>query len=298
MKPGWPDLFDFERPETSGERLFFRLFELFVVSSLLWHAWEWATFLSSLEAPLQPTGLGLYVDLSWMTAAGRWLVVVLGGLFALGLGRRWRPAYLMALLLLHLLYAARFSLGKTPHGTHLLGLMLLSFGISALLFRDAYAYRRAALGFAYFFIGLSYTLAGISKLVATGPAWVNGLHLQLWTYEKMVDSLALTGSLSINFLQHWVLMQPAWATLLLGGALATELCAIALWWRAFRRPVLFALFVLHAGIYAVLQISFHFAAAVLLLLALPLDKWLDRLLAWQALKKLLRSFYQRCHKPI
>ncbi len=273
------DLFDLESPETPGEVLFFRIFELFILGSLLWQAWQWASFLSNFEAPLPPTGLGLYADLSWLASTGRWSVALLAVLFVLGIVRRWRPAYLIALVLLHLLYAARFSLGKTPHDTHLLGLTLLGFAVSALIFRDAYAYRRAALGFTYFFVGLSYTLAGISKLVATGPAWMNGLHLKLWIYEKMTEHLALNGTWSTNMLQQGLLEHPAWATWLLGGTLLTELCAFVLWRRPFRRPLLIALVAMHVGIYAVLQISFHFAAAELLLLVLPLDLWLNRLLS-------------------
>jgi len=77
-----------------------------------------------------------------------------------------------------------------------------------------------------------------------------------------------------------VLLRPA-VLVLLAGALLLELLAFTVWWRPFRLPVLLALVGMHAGIYAAMQISFHFAAIELLLLALPWSRWLDRLLQVQ-----------------
>ncbi|SHK30125.1 hypothetical protein [Rhodothermus profundi] len=274
------DLFDFERPETAGERLFFALFEGFVVFTLSGHAWSWALYLGRLETPLYPTGLAHYLDVSWFMqpSVALGLAATVTVLLLLGLTHRWRLAYLLALVGLHLLYVSRFSLGKTPHGTHLLGLTLLSLALGALLFRSASYRRRAALGFTYFFVGLSYTLAGLSKLVATGPGWVDGSHLTLWILEKGVDLTARTGAWEPSFLQQLLLAHPSLSTLLLTSALLLELLAFTVWWRPFRFPVLLALVGMHAGIYATLTISFHFAAAELLLLALPWSRWLDRLL--------------------
>ncbi|BBM74060.1 hypothetical protein [Rhodothermus marinus] len=283
MRSPLRDLFDFERPETLGERLFFWLFELFVVLALSGHAWNWAVYLGRLEAPLYPTGLARYLDVSLLMAPGVALAVaaVVTVLLLLGLTHRWPLAYLLALLGLHLLYVSRFSLGKTPHGVHLLGLTLLSLALGSLLFRTPLHRRRAAMGFTFFFVGLSYTLAALSKLVATGPGWADGMHLTLWILEKGTDMMARTGAWTPNPVQQLLLAHPELSTVLLAGALLLELLAFTVWWRPFRLPVLLALVGMHAGIYAAMQISFHFAAIELLLLALPWSRWLDRLLQVQ-----------------
>ncbi len=280
MRSLFRDLFDFERPDTPGERLFFWLFELFVVLTLSWHAWKWAVYLGRITAPLYPSGLARYLDVSLLMhpPAALGLAAVVTLLLFLGLIHRWPPAYLLALLGLHLLYVSRFSLGKTPHGTHLLGLTLLSLALGLLLFQTPLYRRRTALGFTYFFVGLSYTLAALSKLVATGPGWANGTHLSLWMLEKGVDVTARAGIWEPTFVQQLLLTHPTLSTALLTGALLLELLAFTVWWRPFRRPVLLGLICMHIGIYVTLQISFHFAVLELLLLALPWSQWFDVLL--------------------
>lgn len=280
MRSPLRDLFDFESPETPGERLFFWLFELFVGIMLSWHAWSWALYLGRIEAISHPTGLAYYLDLSFLLhpAIALGLAAAVTLLLLIGLGHRWPFGYLLALLGLHLLYVSRFSLGKTPHGTHLLGLTLLSLALSALLFRTPFYYHRAALGFTYFFVGLSYTLAALSKLVATGPAWVDGTHLTLWILEKGIDVTARTGVWEPGALQQWLLAHPSLSTYLLAGALLFELLAFMVWWRPFHLPILLGLIGMHIGIYAAMHIAFYVAVLELLLLALPWSRWFDRLL--------------------
>ncbi len=283
MRSPLRDLFDFERPETPGERVFCWLFELFVVLALSGHAWSWAVYLGRMEAPLYPTGLARYLDVSLLMEPGVALGVaaVITVLLLLGLTHRWPPAYLLALLGLHLLYVSRFSLGKTPHGTHLLGLTLLSLALGSLLFRTPLHRRRAAMGFTFFFVGLSYTLAALIKLVATGPGWADGIHLVLWILEKGTDVTARAGIWEPRPVQQLLLAHPTLGTRLLTGSLLLELLAFTVWWQPFRLPILLALVGMHVGIYAVMQISFHFVAIELLLLALPWSSWLNRLLQVQ-----------------
>lgn len=280
MRSPLRDLFDFESPETPGERLFFWLFELFVGIMLSWHAWSWALYLGRIEAISHPTGLAYYLDLSFLLhpAIALGLAAAVTLLLLIGLGHHWPFGYLLALLGLHLLYVSRFSLGKTPHRTHLLGLTLLSLALSALLFRTPFYYHRAALGFTYFFVGLSYTLAALSKLVATGPAWVDGTHLTLWILEKGIDVTARTGVWEPGALQQWLLAHPSLSTYLLAGALLFELLAFMVWWRPFRLPILLGLIGMHIGIYVAMHIAFYVAVLELLLLALPWSRWFDRLL--------------------
>ncbi len=297
MRSPLRDLFDFERPDTPGERLFFWLFELFVVLTLSWHAWKWAVYLGRIAAPVYPSGLARYLDVSLLmhppVALGLAAVVTL--LLFLGITRRWPPAYLLALLGLHLLYVSRFSLGKTPHGTHLLGLTLLSLALGALLFQKPFYRRRTALGFTYFFVGLSYTLAALSKLVATGPGWANGTHLSLWMLEKGVDVTARAGIWEPTFVQQLLLTHPTLSTVLLTGALLLELLAFMVWWQPFRRPVLLGLICMHIGIYVTMQISFHFAVLELLLLALPWSQWFDVLLKKTSQLKVFRPLVRLAH---
>ena len=275
-------LFDFDAPETNGERLFFKLFELMVLGLVIWTAWTWGYYILKIGDVVLPLGLSIYVDLSFMTQYNLSLINagLITVLLAIGFFRAWRPAYLMAFLLLHVQYAARYVLGEIPHSTNMLGMMLLGLGLAAMIFREARLMRRFSLGFAYFFLGLGYTLAAFSKLIGTGPHWIDGRHMWLWLGEKGIDTLSKSGTLSHNFLQTSALDSQTLATLMLGVSLLTELCAFLMWWKPFRYPVVLAVLGLHLGIYFMLDIIFLPSMYQLVFLGLPwavlLNQWLTK----------------------
>ncbi|MEX0821034.1 MAG: hypothetical protein WD021_02720 [Rhodothermales bacterium] len=277
------NLFDYERKPSAGEAIFFKIFELFVALASVKLAWEWGLYTLRISDVVLPLGMARYVDVSFMfdgrlplANAGAITVLVVIGFF-----RLWRGAYLGAFLLLHLQYAARFSLGEIPHSSNMLGMTLLGLAIALLVFRDGLHRRRFTLGFTYFFVGLGYTLAGISKLIGTGLNWSDGRHLWLWVYEKSVDNLAKTGTYDLNVLQELVLSGQGTATAFLTVGLLTELFAFLAWWKRTRTPALLAVIALHIGIYLVMNIFFTLAVYELVLLALPWAAWLDALTARQ-----------------
>lgn len=274
------NLFGYDRPETQGEVLFFRGFELFIVSILALEAWNWGRYARTLTALPVPHGLAAYIDLSLLLQHNLPLVTaaLLTVLLLLGYLRKGRWAYAVALLLLHMQFTLRFSLGKVEHGTNLLAMTLLGLSLAMLLFPDALHRRRFTLGFTYFFTGLGYFAAGLTKLIGTGPLWSRGTHLWLWMHEKGIDGLANTGVSQLNGLQGFILSHPHLATLLLTLGLLVELAAVLAWWRRFRLPVLLALVGMHLGAYVTLDILFKWSIAELLLLALPWAAWLNRLL--------------------
>ena len=274
----WRNLFDFEREETRGEILFFRIFEAFVALGTLYLAWTWGLYILRISDVVLPLGIAQYIDVSFFF--GNVLPLVNAGLvtalIAAAFLRVSRWAYLGAFLLLHLQYAARYSLGEIPHSANMLGMTLLVLAVAMLVFRDARYQRRLTLGLTYFFVGLGYTLAGFSKLVGTGITWADGRHLWMWIYEKSIDLQAKTGVLDLNILQELALSHVSVATLFLAFGMLTELGAFLMWWRRFRFPVIVAVLGLHIGIFLVMNIMFYLSVFELLLLGPPWALWIDR----------------------
>ena len=159
--------------------------------------------------------------------------------------------------------------------------------LAALFFRRPVQVRRFTLGFTYFFAGLGYTLAGISKLVGTGVSWADGRHLWMWIYEKGVDALSKTGVADFNLLQELALADHTVATAFLAFGMLTELGAWLMWWRRFRTPVILAVLGLHLGIFWVMNIMFYLAFYELVLLGLPWAAWIDRARAVPAAGRVL-----------
>ena len=271
------NLFEFEKEQTSGEVIFFKLFELFVAFGTLKLVWQWAFYTLRISDVVLPLGIARYVDVGFMFEGPLPLInaAVVTALVAAGFFRLFRSAYLIGFLLLHLQYAARYSLGEIPHSSNMLGMTLLGLALAMLVFRDDRHQRRFTLGFAYFFIGLGYSLAGFSKLIGTGWNWADGRHLWMWVYEKGIDSMAKTGALEFNALQELILSSHLVATFFLAFGLLTEFFAFLLWWKKFRLPVMLGILALHIGIYIVMNIFFTLAVYELVLLALPFPAWLD-----------------------
>lgn len=278
------NLFDYERPETPGEVVFFKLFELFVIVFIVEQVWSWGLYARHLDMLAAPHGLGAYLDVSWLLQHELVLVnaAIITVLVGVGFLRGTRYAYLAAFLLMHLQYVARFSLGKIEHGANMLGMTLLGLSLAMLLFDAPLVRRRFTLGFTYFFIGLGYALAACSKLIGTGLHWPAGQHLWLWMYEKGIDGFAQTGALAFNSMQELVLSAPWLATLGLTLGLLLEAAAVLIWWRRFRMPIMLALIGMHVGIYLIMGIQFRLSIIELTLLALPWAAWFDWLLASDA----------------
>ncbi|MFO8099809.1 MAG: hypothetical protein R6T83_09355 [Salinibacter sp.] len=264
-------LFGFQVTETKGERLFFYAFELFVAACTLKYAWTWAAHLQQLGDVVLPLGLANYVDVSvlFQSWVAYGVAALLTGTVALGALRWWRYGYLAALLLLHLLFAARYSQGEIPHSSNVLGMTLLGLSLAVPAFDTEKLRRRFAIGFAYFSVGIGYTSAAVCKLVASGPQWVDGRHLQLWIHEKSIDVFAASGTFDFTLLQSLALDHYWIATLFLVIGLVSESLAISMCWPRFRVPAVLAVLGLHAGIYLTMRIIFAITTLELILLALP-----------------------------
>ena len=273
------NLFDFEKPQTSGELIFFKAFELFVLWATIDLAWSWGAYILRISDIVLPLGIARYVDVSFMFEHDLSIInaVLITGLMVAGFFRLTKYAYMSAFLLLHLQYSARYSLGEIPHSSNMLGMTLLGLSLAMLVFSDDLHRRRFTLGFTYFFVGLGYTLSAFCKLIGTGITWPDGRHLWMWINEKSIDAFAKTGFLEFNFLQELALSAYPIATLFLTFGLLTELFAFLSWWKKFRMPVYLAVIGLHLGIFIVMNIFFRLSTYELVLLAFPWAAWLDRL---------------------
>lgn len=265
------ELFAFDHgDETVGQKIYFRLLELFIVGYTIKFCWEWAVYTRTIEEVLLPLGVANYLDVSLLFGP---LALVNAGtvtlLCVLGVFRWWRPAYLGALLFFHLQYVARYCLGEISHGSNLIGLGLLGLGAAALTFQRPVHRRRFTMGFLVFFIGLGYTSAAFCKLIGTGLAWPDGRHLWMWIAERQVDVTSRLGASDPNALQELILGDVHVGTLVLLFGLLAELCGVLMWVRRFRRPVLLLIAGMHLGIAASMNIFFAASTYLLFLLGLP-----------------------------
>jgi hypothetical protein len=273
----WRELFDPHSVETRGMRAQARVFEFAVVGCVIAAFWEWVPAIARNPAVVAPLGLARYVDISMLLDVRAAALIAAAGtaLSFVGVSGKWRGAYLSALVLLHLQHVARYCMGKTSHGAHFAGLALLASGLAAIAFADDSQRRKAALGLTVMLFGAGYTCAGVVKLVASGPGWIDGHHLWLWIEEKRIDAISAHGSAQLNRLQEAVLGSEWLGTMLLSFGLISELCAWLAWWRAPRPWVFTALIAMHVGIQASLGIGFVFNEILLAVLVLPIARWVD-----------------------
>ena len=274
------ELFDYERPETPGEVLFFKLFELFIAFCTIQYAWMWGMYILRLSDIVLELGVANYMDASLFF--GNNLALIVAGIITicvvLGFFRISRYAYFIAMLLLHLQFAVRFTQGEIPHSSNVPGMTLLGLSLAVLFFDDAKYRRRFTMGFTYFFVGLGYTMAAICKFIGTGLFWSDGRHLWIWIHEKAVDAFAYTGILDYNILQELSLESALFATTILTIGLLSETFAWLMWWRKLRTPILLAVIGLHLGIHMVMNIMFWQTFFELLFLAFPWAVWFDKVL--------------------
>ena len=274
------ELFDYERTETQGEIIFFKIFELFIAFCTIQYAWMWGFYILRLSDVVLELGVAQYIDVSIFFEHNLALIIAaLITIFViLGFFRITKYAYLVAMLLLHLQFAIRFTQGEIPHSSNVLGMLLLGLALAVYMFNEARFRRRFTLGFAYFFIGLGYTMAAICKLIGTGIFWSHGHHLWIWIHEKAIDAFAYTGVLDYNILQQISLESTMFATTILTIGLLSEFFAWLMWWRRPRTLIFMAVLGLHLGIYIVMNIMFWQTFYALILLGFPWATWIDKML--------------------
>ena len=271
------NLFDFEREETAGEILFYRFFEMVVVYWTIKYAWRWGPYLDRLSDVVLPPGIAEYVDVTFMFNHPLGIInaVLMTVLVLVGFFRLWRYAYLVTVLLFHLHYAARFSQGKISHGSNYVGMAVFIMAVATLAFQHRKEIRRATLGLCYFFFGLGYTSAALSKLGGTGLTWPDGHHLWMWIQERTIDKFSLTGSVDYNWLQELAIDHHLIATAILTFGLLTEFFAFLFWFKR-TRPLAGTLLVgMHIGIWGVMRITFSANTYLLLILAYPWERLID-----------------------
>lgn len=285
LGPLWDNLFAFDAPDSRGQRIHRRVFEAFIGAGTIWLAFYWGEYTLRISDIVLELGLATWIDISFMHGNqlpiwNAWLItagVILG--FArierFVPGGRW--VYMVTWVLLLFQYAARFTLGEIPHSSNLVGMGLLGFALAVLLFREETTRGRFALGFSYFFIGLGYTSAAVSKLVARGLTWPDGRHLWMWINEKAMDEVARNGTVELNALQQLALDYWWVATAFLAFGLLTEALAWLVWYRKTRYVALWAVMGLHMGIWMVMDILFELSVYEILILGLPWALWIDRL---------------------
>lgn len=265
--------------ETAGERLRFRVFELFLLSHAVYWAWDWGSFIRRIPAVVVPQGIARDIDLSFIVGSPLALVnaacitsCAVGALSA----RRARWCLPLLVVLLHLQYVARHCLGKVAHGSQYVGLGLLCLALAAWCMPGPSARRQFALGATQFLMGGGYVLAAASKLAARGLAWPDGRHLWLWIGEKHLDQLSELGHAAPNALQRLVLGHWWLATAVLAAGLIIELCGVLLWFPATRTAITLALIGLHLGVFFSMGILFGSYIGQLVVIGLPWPALIER----------------------
>ncbi|PIQ63585.1 MAG: hypothetical protein COV99_02155 [Bacteroidetes bacterium CG12_big_fil_rev_8_21_14_0_65_60_17] len=246
----------------------------------LWFGWEWGLYIPNIADVVLPLGIARFVDISFMFENN--LSIVNAGLMTaaalVGFFRLHRSGYMLLAISFHLQYVSRYSLGEISHGSNVVGLTAVALGLAYLAFREEKHSRRFALGVIIFFLGLGYTTAAMSKLIASGPLWVDGGHMWMWIQERTVDVFSKSGEINVNRFQQLVLDQYPLATAILAFGLVTELTGVLIWSPRFRPWVMTLLMAMHVGILMSMQINFPANNAILFLLAYPWADLIDRFL--------------------
>lgn len=185
--------------------------------------------------------------------------------------------YILVFLLLHIQYVTRFSLGEIPHSSNLIGFSMLGLGLASCFIKNKWKALSFAYGFLVFFVGLSYTSASISKLVASGITWVDGNHLWLWIAEKSADVLSAEGSFTLSWVQELALQSRFIATAILIVGLLTEMFAFLFWWKRLRPWITLLLIGMHIGIYYSMNIWFMSYLIELSIIGFPWYKLFNHL---------------------
>lgn len=260
--------------------LHFRMFQFLVAGWSIYFAWYWGLYTLRNREVVLALGAANYipVELIFVSPLPLMLasIITFAALLAL-FSSRIRFAWLTLILLLHLMYVARFSQGEIPHSSNLIGMSALALGVSQVLLPPSRRQEQLTLHIAFFFIGLGYLTAGISKMIGTGPLWAHGDHLVLWIGEKSVDIMSREGIWTANLLQRVALSSTAAATLILLFGWIAEVSGIFFWFNRTRPFITTILIMMHLGITMSMNIRFDSFVTVLLLLGFPWAAWAHQL---------------------
>lgn len=275
------NLFRPGQTETTGQVIFYRLFEFLIVAFVIEHVWAWGFYTSNLGEVILPLGVAIYMDISFMFNAyfsvGNAVLITL--CLFLGFSRSSKYAYLIAILLFHIQYAARFSQGEISHGSNMTGTALFCIAIAHITFMNARERRKFSLGLLIFFIGLGYVTAAFSKLIGTGPFWVDGSHLWLWIGERGTDILSQHGGFGLNLLQEYILELHWLATIILIFGLLTELFGFLFWYNRTRPYAAILLVSMHFGVLLTMNINFPKFVYIIFLVGFPWYRLIDYLIS-------------------
>ncbi|PIB37607.1 hypothetical protein BFP72_17090 [Reichenbachiella sp. 5M10] len=243
-------------------------------------AWFWANYTLKIQDVVLPLGIAEHIDISFMH--GNMLPLYVAGVMSLTcvlaffrIGPSW--LYLLSALLLHLLYAGRFSIGEIPHSSNFVGLSILATGVGFVVYKDPDNRIPIVMGLVLFFVGFGYTTAAFSKLIATGFNWVDGRHLWMWMTEKSVDNLSKYGVHEYNFLQKWAFISIPVAMLSLIVGIGTEFFGFLLWFRKTRPFMAILVMGMHVGIFMTMNIWFGKFMMELIIIGFPWGAWFDKL---------------------
>ncbi len=255
-----------------AHKIYLKIFELFVVYEVINLAWEWGLYTLKITDVVLPLGIATAIDISFMhgnslPVINAILISILMVISFFRLGSKWQ--YAIAFVLLHFQYVARFSIGEIPHSANLAGMALFSFALGIPFFKEAESRYKFIIGFTIFYIGLGYFSASISKLIGTGPGWIDGRHLWLWIAEKGTDILSREGEFDYNFVQTLALNYIPAATAMLFVGIATEFIGLLVWFKKLRPFVLLLLIGMHFGVTLSMNIRFDSFMIELFILAVP-----------------------------
>ncbi len=273
------NLFQAQKERTWGELWHFKVFEFFIACYVIKYGWEWASYIPRNSDVVLPLGIANYIDVSflfgevWATLNAA-LITLLIGLSFFRLGYKWQ--YLLALVLLHIQFAVRFSQGEIPHSMNMVGMSLLALGMATFSYNKPWEISRFTFGTVYFFVGLSYFSAAISKLIGTGINWFNGHHLWLWMAEKRTDILSRTGAFEFNWLQELAYQDVFIASIILLFGWLTELAGVLMWSKKARPYITTAIIGMHLGITMTMNIRFDAYVIELILIGYSWDLLFDR----------------------
>jgi hypothetical protein len=264
-------IFGFSIADSTGQRIFRKVFELFVVIGTCKLVWEWGMYTLRISDVILPLGLARYLDISFMheNTLPLWNAGLISILSVWGFLGKARWPYAIAFVLMLFQYAARFSLGEIPHSANLVGMGLLGYALGRLFYPEKLDGSRFAVGFSYLSVGTAYTFAAWSKLIGTGPFWFDGRHLWMWINEKAVDEISRSGFVELNFVQEIALSSQGVATMFLFFGMVTEFFAFLFCVRRLRFPVGMAILMLHIGIWLTMDIMFALSVWELVILAPP-----------------------------
>jgi hypothetical protein len=280
---------------SQAQTIYFKIFEFFVLFNVIHLSWYWGLYTLKITDVVLPLGIATMIDISFMHGnnlplinAG--LISVLTVLAFFRKGPNW--IYMVVFVLLHFQYVARFSIGEIPHSANLPGMALFSFAVGLIFFKERVHRYRFILGFTLFYIGLGYFSASMSKLIGTGPTWIDGRHLWLWIAEKGTDILGREGSFDYNFVQIIALNSIPAATLMLFIGIFTEFIGPLVWFRKTRPYAILALVGMHYGVMLSMNIRFDAFMIELLLVGMPWPEWYERY------KPTLKRWFAPEHIPV